>query len=110
MSVQLTDSAAKRIVELAAKEHRPVAQLRIRVDGGGCSGFQYHYDLVDEEPAQADFVVENQGAKLLIDDTSLPLMKDSVVDYVVELIGARFEIRNPDAKASCGCGNSFSPF
>ncbi|MBL0319393.1 MAG: iron-sulfur cluster assembly accessory protein [Alphaproteobacteria bacterium] len=108
--VQLSDSAAKRIKELAIKEGRLQAKLRLRVDGGGCSGFQYHYELVESEPEASDLVVENQGAFLLVDETSQGFLEGAIVDYVVQLIGAHFEIRNPNAKASCGCGNSFSPF
>ncbi|MET0271643.1 MAG: iron-sulfur cluster assembly accessory protein [Phenylobacterium sp.] len=81
--------------------------LRVAVDGGGCSGFQYRFDLVDAAEA-ADLKVETDGAAALVDEISLALLKGSVIDYVDELAGAEFKIRNPNAKSSCGCGVSFS--
>ena len=102
----LSPSAAKRIQAIGAREGRPV-MLRVAVEGGGCSGFQYQFDLVDE--AQADDIkVERDGAAALVDEMSLVLLKGSVIDYVDELAGAEFRVRNPNAKSSCGCGVSFS--
>jgi len=102
----LSDTAAKRLHALSAAEGRPV-MLRVAVDGGGCSGFQYQLDLVDHAEA-GDLKVEADGAAALVDELSFVLLKGSVIDYVDELAGAEFRIRNPNAKSSCGCGVSFS--
>ena len=105
-SVTLSESAAKRIAALAASEGRPL-MLRVAVDGGGCSGFQYRFDLVeDREPD--DLVIEREGQAALVDPVSLPLLFGSEIDFVDELIGAQFRVHNPQAKSSCGCGVSFS--
>ena len=80
--------------------------LRVAVEGGGCSGFQYEIKL--DDPADDDLVLEKDGEKVLIDPVSLPFLTDAVIDYSQELIGARFVIENPNASSSCGCGTSFS--
>jgi iron-sulfur cluster assembly accessory protein len=105
-SVTLTERAALRIAAIAAAEREP-AVLRVSVEGGGCSGFQYKFDFA-ATPAGDDIVLERAGAKVLIDPVSLPYMAGSEIDYVDDLIGASFKIRNPNATASCGCGTSFS--
>ncbi len=106
-AVELSASAARRIAEvLAQAEHRGM-MLRISVSGGGCSGFQYGFNLDDSRHA-GDLVIERDGAVVLIDDVSVDLLKGSVIDYVDDMIGASFAIKNPVAKTSCGCGNSFS--
>ena len=102
----LSPAAAKRIQAIGAKEGRPV-MLRVAVEGGGCSGFQYQFDLV-EEVQPDDLKVECDGAAALVDVISLALLKGSEIDFVDELAGAEFRIRNPNAKSSCGCGVSFS--
>jgi iron-sulfur cluster insertion protein len=102
----LSPAAAKRIQAIGAKEGRPV-MLRVAVEGGGCSGFQYQFDLVHEVQPD-DLKVECDGAAALVDVISLALLKGSEIDYVDELAGAEFRIRNPNAKSSCGCGVSFS--
>jgi iron-sulfur cluster insertion protein len=104
--VTLSPSAAQRIQAIGAKEGRPV-MLRVAVEGGGCSGFQYMFDLVDEAQPD-DLRVERDGAAALVDVVSLALLKGSEIDFVDELAGAEFRIRNPNAKSSCGCGVSFS--
>ena len=102
----LSPSAAKRIAAIGAREGRPV-MLRVAVEGGGCSGFQYQFDLV--ETAQADDLkIERDGAAAVVDEMSLVLLKGSEIDFVDELAGAEFKVRNPNAKSSCGCGVSFS--
>ena len=106
-TVQLSDNAAKQITMLAAKEVKSGAMLRVSVDGGGCSGFQYKYDFVWEKDEE-DCIITNGEATLLVDDVSLELMQNSVVDYEISLTGACFVIKNPNATANCGCGNSFS--
>lgn len=105
-TVTLTDKAAARINALAAQEH-VAPNLRISVEGGGCSGFSYKMDF-DETQKDDDIVIERDGAKLLIDSLSLMYMEGSEVDFVTNLIGQSFEIRNPNASSSCGCGTSFS--
>ncbi|MBW8813927.1 MAG: iron-sulfur cluster insertion protein ErpA [Caulobacterales bacterium] len=104
--VTLSPAAADRIRAIGAKEGRPV-MLRVAVEGGGCSGFQYLFDLVDAAQDD-DLRVERDGAAALVDVVSLALLKGSEIDFVDELAGAEFRIRNPNAKSSCGCGVSFS--
>lgn len=105
-TVTVTDRAARRIAEIVAAE-AAARMLRVSVEGGGCSGFQYKFDLVaGGEPD--DIVVEKAGAKVLIDPVSLQYMAGSEIDFVDDLIGASFQIKNPNATASCGCGTSFS--
>lgn len=107
MGVEITDSAIKRIARILAGEPGKTA-LRISVEGGGCSGFSYKYDLVDEPPADDDLVIQKDGATVLIDSVSLPFMDGSQVDFVDDLMGQAFKIHNPNAVSSCGCGASFS--
>ncbi len=102
----LSPAAAKRIQAIGVQEGRPV-MLRVAVEGGGCSGFQYQFDLV-EAAEPDDLKVERDGAAALVDVVSLALLKGSEIDFVDELAGAEFRIRNPNAKSSCGCGVSFS--
>jgi iron-sulfur cluster assembly accessory protein len=104
--VVLTESAARRINEIMAEEPQG-SMLRISVNGGGCSGFQYAFD-VDRDPQADDVVVERDGARVLLDQVSLQYMDGSVIDFVDDLIGQSFKIVNPHAVASCGCGTSFS--
>jgi iron-sulfur cluster insertion protein len=102
----VTDNAAKRIAMLAAKEGKPVA-MRVAVLGGGCSGFQYNFSF-EEAAGDDDLTIERNGAKVLVDSTSLELLKGSELDYVEEMVGSSFQVKNPNATSSCGCGNSFS--
>ncbi|MBX3484001.1 iron-sulfur cluster assembly accessory protein [Phenylobacterium sp.] len=104
--VTLSPAAAGRILSIGAREGRPM-MLRVAVEGGGCSGFQYQMDLVDEAGPD-DLRVERDGATALVDVISLALLKGSEIDFVDELAGAEFRVRNPNAKSSCGCGVSFS--
>jgi iron-sulfur cluster assembly accessory protein len=104
--LSLSDGAAKRLAELAAAEGRPVL-LRVAVDGGGCSGFQYRFELVDTGEAD-DIRIEADGQAALVDPVSLPFLKGSEIAFVDELAGAQFVVRNPNAASSCGCGVSFS--
>jgi iron-sulfur cluster assembly accessory protein len=106
MTVQLTDRAARRIFEIVAHEAAS-KMLRVSVKAGGCSGFQYAFDLVDDRET-GDYVIEKEGAVVLIDDMSLPHLNGSEIDFVDDLIGASFKINNPNATSSCGCGTSFS--
>ena len=102
----LSENAARRIKAIGESEGRPL-MLRIAVDGGGCSGFQYRFDLVDSVEDD-DLKIERDGAAALVDVVSLALLKGSEIDFVDELAGAEFRVRNPNAKSSCGCGVSFS--
>jgi iron-sulfur cluster assembly accessory protein len=104
--VALSAAAARRIAAIGREEGRAL-MLRIAVEGGGCSGFQYQFDLV-EAAADDDLRIERDGAAILVDEVSLPFLKGAEVDFVDELAGAEFRIRNPNAKSSCGCGVSFS--
>lgn len=105
-AVTVSERAARRITEIVANE--PLAKLfRVSVEGGGCSGFQYKFDLVPAADAD-DVVIERSGAKVLIDPVSLQYMGGSEIDFVDDLIGASFKIRNPNATAACGCGTSFT--
>lgn len=103
----VTDNAAKRINALLAQEENKKQRLRIEVLGGGCSGFQYNMDF-DAKKNDDDLVFENHGAEVVIDSTSMEFLAGSSVDYVETLGSAAFEIKNPNATANCGCGNSFS--
>jgi iron-sulfur cluster insertion protein len=105
--VRLTESAARRIATLKTKEDAENAFLRIAVSGGGCSGFQYGLSF-DDQRNDDDFVFERDGVGVVIDEVSLGLLNGAEVDFVEDLMGASFQIRNPNAASSCGCGNSFS--
>ena len=105
-AITLSESAAGRIRQIAEREGRPV-MLRVAVEGGGCSGFSYQLDLV-EEAQDGDLRIERDGAAAVIDEVSMVLLKGSEIDFVDELAGAEFKVRNPNAKSSCGCGVSFS--
>lgn len=105
-AVSLTASAARRIARIVAKE-APGTVLRVSVEGGGCSGFQYKYDLVTAR-ADDDLVLERDGATVLIDPVSLPFLEGAEIDFVSDLMGQSFRITNPNATASCGCGTSFA--
>jgi iron-sulfur cluster assembly accessory protein len=104
--VTLSARAARRIAEIVKGEPAGT-QLRVSVEGGGCSGFQYKFDLVRGQESD-DTIVERDGTRVLIDAISLEFLGGSEIDYVDDLIGASFKIHNPNAKASCGCGTSFS--
>lgn len=106
-NVVLTERAAKRIAKILAKEPEG-SVLRISVSGGGCSGFQYKYDLVQETAQAEDVVLNAQGATVLIDALSLEFMGGAEIDFVDDLVGQSFQINNPNAVASCGCGTSFA--
>jgi iron-sulfur cluster insertion protein len=105
-TVTLSESAAKRLQAISEREGHPV-MLRVAVEGGGCSGFQYQFDLVDAVQ-EDDLKVERDGAAAVVDIVSLALLGGSEIDFVDELAGAEFRVRNPNAKSSCGCGVSFS--
>lgn len=105
-SLSLSPSAAARVNAIAAKQGKP-AILRLAVEGGGCSGFQYKFELAGA-PEAGDSVSETDGVRLVVDPTSLDLVAGCVVDYVESLGGAAFRVENPNATAGCGCGSSFS--
>jgi iron-sulfur cluster insertion protein len=103
--ISLTESAARRVAWIAERQHRP-AILRLAVDGGGCAGFTYKFEL--GTAADDDAVAETGGVKLVVDPVSLDLVKGSAVDFVEDLGGAAFKVTNPNAQSGCGCGSSFS--
>ena len=105
--VSLSAAAARRIAALIAAEGNPALMLRLAVSGGGCSGFQYGYSF-DDARNEDDRVFERDGVKLVVDDTSLDLLVGAEVDFVEDLVGSSFQVRNPNASSSCGCGSSFS--
>ena len=102
---RVTDRAFARLAEIAEMTGERKA-LRVAVDGGGCSGFQY--DIRLDDPAADDLILEKNGQTVLVDAVSLPFLQNAVIDFTEELIGARFVIENPNATSSCGCGTSFS--
>lgn len=105
-SVIVTESAIRKIASILGSEKEP-SVLRVSVEGGGCSGFQYKFDI-QRSPASEDIVIARDGATVVIDPVSLQYLTGSRIDYADELIGAAFRIDNPNATASCGCGTSFS--
>lgn len=102
----ITERAAARIAEIVAAEGRDAA-LRVAVLAGGCSGFQYRFEL-DQERQEGDLVIERAGAKVLVDPSSMDLLAGSELDFTDQLMGSHFAVRNPNAKSACGCGTSFS--
>lgn len=102
----LADSAARRLAKLGEAEGHPV-MLRVAVDGGGCSGFQYRLELIEAADAE-DIVIRADGQAAVVDPVSLPFLKGSEIAFVDDLSGAQFVVRNPNAASSCGCGVSFS--
>ena len=105
--IVITESAARRIAALKEQEKAGDVFLRIAVSGGGCSGFQYGLSF-DDQRNPDDFRFEQDGVAVVVDDTSLDLLNGAEIDFVEDLMGAAFQIRNPNAASSCGCGNSFS--
>ena len=106
-AVTISDSAAKRVLVLRGLEGDDSLMLRITVSGGGCSGFQYGFSF-DNQKNEDDYVFEHLGIAVVTDDASLDLLNGSVIDFVEDLMGASFQIKNPNATASCGCGSSFA--
>lgn len=106
-SIVFTDSAATKVKNLIAEEGNPLLKFRAYITGGGCSGFQYGFTF-DETQNEDDFVLEKQGVVLLVDPMSFQYLVGAEIDYVSDVNGERFIIRNPNAKTTCGCGSSFS--
>ena len=104
---RISTRAAERIAEIKAAEGGPGLMLRVTVSGGGCAGFQYGFDF-DDKTAPDDRVFERGGVSVVIDEISLDFLKDSELDYVEDLIGSYFAVKNPNATSQCGCGTSFS--
>ena len=107
LAISFTEAAAKRIQHLITQEGRPNLHFRLSVSGGGCSGFQYGMDLDDKITAE-DRVFEGWDVKVVIDETSLELVNGAQLDFVSDLIGSSFQVKNPNATATCGCGSSFA--
>jgi iron-sulfur cluster insertion protein len=106
-SLVFTDAAAAKVSTLIAEEGNPALKLRVFVQGGGCSGFQYGFSF-EEGEEEGDFSVTNQGVTLVVDPMSFQYLMNAEIDYREGLEGAQFVIRNPNAKTTCGCGSSFS--
>lgn len=107
MTVQLSSSAARRVAAIADKQGKPGLKLRLSVEGGGCAGFQYKFGLAEiQEPGDTEITTE--GVSMLVDSVSLPFLDGAVVDFVENLGGAAFQVKNPNAASNCGCGTSFS--
>jgi iron-sulfur cluster assembly accessory protein len=106
LTMTLSSSAAARVAAIAARQGKP-AILRLAVEGGGCSGFQYRFGL-DDAPNSDDLVIERDGVTLVVDSISLELVAGATVDYVESLGGSAFKVENPQAASGCGCGSSFS--
>jgi iron-sulfur cluster assembly accessory protein len=104
--ISLTENAARRVAAIAQRKNAP-AILRLAVDGGGCAGFTYSFELADGPDAE-DVIAETDGVKLVVDPASLELVRGSSVDFVEDLGGAAFRVTNPNAQSGCGCGSSFS--
>jgi iron-sulfur cluster assembly accessory protein len=104
--ISLTENAARKVAAIAARKNAP-AILRLAVDGGGCAGFTYSFELADAADAE-DTIAEHDGVKLVVDPASLELVRGSSVDFVEDLGGASFKVTNPNAQSGCGCGSSFS--
>jgi iron-sulfur cluster assembly accessory protein len=104
--ISLSPRAAQRIAEIMRAEGKPV-MLRVAVSGGGCSGFQYGF-VLDDTKNEDDLVVERDGAVVVVDSVSLEFLKGAEIDFVDNLMGRSFQVKNPNAKSSCGCGASFS--
>ena len=107
IGITLTDAAARKVQELVLGEGNPELKLRVYISGGGCSGFQYGFTF-DEEQAEDDIAIENDGVVLLVDPLSFQYLMGAEVDYAESLAGAQFVIRNPNATTTCGCGSSFA--
>jgi iron-sulfur cluster insertion protein len=105
--IVISESAARRVAFLKTQEEAADAFLRIAVSGGGCSGFQYGFSF-DESRQDGDVVFERDGVQVIVDDVSLDLLNGAEIDFVEDMMGASFQIKNPNAASSCGCGNSFS--
>jgi len=105
--VGLSEKAAARVKALIEQQGNPNLKLRLTISGGGCSGFQYGFDF-DEQQKDDDIVVERDGVTMLVDSMSLLYISGAEVDFVEDLVGASFQVKNPNATASCGCGSSFS--
>lgn len=106
-SIGVTHAAVTRLRELLAEENNPDLKLRVYVEGGGCSGFQYGFS-VEAAAASDDIVIEQDGVQLLVDPASHPFLQGAEIDYEVALEGSQFVVRNPNAQATCGCGSSFT--
>jgi iron-sulfur cluster insertion protein len=105
--IVVSENAARRIAFLKVQEDAKDAFLRIAVSGGGCSGFQYGFSF-DDSRQDGDVVFERDGVQVVVDDVSLDLLAGAEIDFVEDMMGASFQIKNPNAASSCGCGNSFS--
>jgi iron-sulfur cluster insertion protein len=105
--INLTEPCVEKLVDLLAEENNPNLKLRVFVNGGGCSGFQYGFTF-DEEQNDDDFVIERGSVKVLVDEMSYQYLVGATIDYIEDIHGSQFSIKNPNATTTCGCGSSFS--
>ncbi len=105
--IRLTESAVNRVKLLQQRKQQPDLMLRLKVDGGGCAGFQYLFEF-DQTITEEDQTFERDGVKLIIDEMSLGFMEGAEIDFKQQMVGAAFQVNNPNASSSCGCGTSFS--
>ena len=106
-SFTISDSARARLLQIFAREDKPDAMLRVKVSGGGCAGYQYGFDF-ESSIAEDDLVFGDDDVKVVVDSVSMDFLSGSEIDFVNDMIGASFQIKNPNAVTSCGCGTSFS--
>ena len=106
-ALSISDSAVRRLNQLFAEESRSGRMLRLAISGGGCAGFQYHFEF-DDKVGEDDVTIERDGVRVVIDATSLELVRGAEIDFVEDLLGSYFQVNNPNATSSCGCGSSFS--
>lgn len=107
--INITESAKTKITDLLIEENNPKLKIRVFVQGGGCSGMQYGFSF-DEDKSEDDFEVDIGSSSVLVDVMSAQYLQDAEIDYVEDLNGSQFKIRNPNAQTTCGCGSSFSPY
>ena len=105
--ITVTEQAVAKIQDILAEENNPNMKLRVFVQGGGCSGFQYGFTL-DEVPNEDDFIIEKSGLKILVDSMSMHYLQGASIDYIEEVMSSQFVIKNPNAQSTCGCGSSFT--
>ncbi len=106
-ALTISDRAVRRLSQLFAEDRRRGQMLRLAISGGGCAGFQYHFDF-DDKVGEDDVLIERDGVRVVVDTTSLELVRGAEIDFVEDLLGSYFQVNNPNATSSCGCGSSFS--
>ena len=106
--MQLEPSAITKLKDILAEENNPTLKLRVFVQGGGCTGFQYGFAIEELPPAEDDFTFDKDGVSVIVDSMSMQYLNEAEIDYTESMMGSNFTIRNPNVKATCGCGSSFA--